>query len=358
MNPLLTALRIFPSREAAFKVLAPVFFLFAMFYSAPAHAVSGCISLFGVSFCANSCEINNTLGIGQGSLGALDNSIGTTICRFIESVAQVPTLFAALSYLFGLVLAVFAILKLREHVEQPQQVSIWEPIKRFVAGGMFFALPYVMSAAANTISGGDINDIGGLPFQAGSPSSGGLDSMLFFFVLDIFSPVMALVKAFGYIAGIILIMVGISRMLKSTQEGAKGPGGLGTIMTFLVAGVLLSSNTLLTAVSGSLFDTTVFGLLSDGHVAKFPLLSVGTGDAAINSNITAVLGSVVSFMVIIGVISFVRGIFIMRDVAEGNGQASLMAASTHIIGGALAVNMGSVINAIQSTFGLSVVSFI
>ena len=104
----------------------------------------------------------------------------------------------------------------------------------------------------------------------------------------------------------------------------------------------------------------VAGLFGGGpnYIATMSFLSMSSGDANIDSHILAVIGSVVGFMILVGVIAFIRGIFILRDVAEGNGQASLMAASTHIIGGALAVNMGSVINAIQSTFGLSVVSFI
>ena len=58
---------------------------------------------------------------------------------------------------------------------------------------------------------------------------------------------------------------------------------------------------------------------------------------------------------ILGWISFIRGWFILRDVAEGNQQASMMAAMTHIFGGALAVNLGPVLNAVQETFGLTAV---
>ena len=57
-------------------------------------------------------------------------------------------------------------------------------------------------------------------------------------------------------------------------------------------------------------------------------------------------------MTIIGYISFLRGFFILKEVAEGGGQASLMAAVTHIFGGALAVNLGPLMNAVQSTLGL------
>jgi len=67
----------------------------------------------------------------------------------------------------------------------------------------------------------------------------------------------------------------------------------------------------------------------------------------------AVITSVIKFMIVIGIISFVRGLFIVRSVAEGNQQASMMAAVTHLIGGTLAVNLGPVLNAVQETLGTS-----
>jgi hypothetical protein len=58
-------------------------------------------------------------------------------------------------------------------------------------------------------------------------------------------------------------------------------------------------------------------------------------------------------MIIIGIISFIRGWFIIRDVAEGNQQASMMAGATHIIGGALAINLGPILAAVQNTLGIT-----
>ena len=58
-------------------------------------------------------------------------------------------------------------------------------------------------------------------------------------------------------------------------------------------------------------------------------------------------------MTIVGLISFVRGIFIIRSVAEGSGQASIMAGVTHLVGGALAVNLGPLLAAVQWTLGIT-----
>ena len=65
------------------------------------------------------------------------------------------------------------------------------------------------------------------------------------------------------------------------------------------------------------------------------------------------IAAIVAFVAIIGWVSFIRGLFILRGVSEGSGQASMMAAVTHIIGGAIAVNLGGFIMAVQNTLGIT-----
>ncbi len=353
-------------KNIAMKFVAPLLFAMVFFFDSPAHAFNFCITIIGTPICMGVNQCNSPGGISAvlDTLG--DRTLGDVICNIISGSSLIPTLLAAVSYLFGLTLVIFGILKTREHVENPQQVQIWEPIKRFVAGGAFLALPIVIEAAMVTLTGGS-NDghLNNFKVASGAPSGGGLDALLFFFILDIFKPMLKLVSAFSYLAGIILVMIGIGRLLKTSQEGAKGPGGIGTIFTFLVAGILLSIDVVMGAAVGTFFGDSFTGMIggalgvsNSNEISSFGLLSLSTGSGAIDSHIQAVISAVVGFMIIVGVVAFVRGIFILRDVAEGGQQASLMAAVTHIIGGAFAVNIGGVMNAVQSTFGLSVVSFI
>lgn len=288
------------------------------------------------------------IGGGGGTCSLGGGTLGTIICNLLAGTALIPYLLAAVSYLFGLFLITMGVVKTKEHVEDGRQVPLSEPVKRFVAGGGFLALPTVATAAKNTLTGGFNAAFVNTGFN-GNLSSGGLDAMIFMLVYDIFTPMMFLISGFGYIAGIILTMIGVSRLLKSAQEGPKGPGGLGTIFTFIVAGILFSIDSIMRAATGTLFGGTA--------VQTYGLLSTSTGDVAIDGHIVGVISSVIGFMIIIGLIAFVRGIFILREVAEGNGQASIMAAMSHIIGGALAVNIGSVVNAVQNTFGLNFIGF-
>ncbi|MCI5060371.1 MAG: hypothetical protein MRY79_04785 [Alphaproteobacteria bacterium] len=281
---------------------------------------------------------------GQGAAGGGGGStLGSVITNLMNSTEGFPSLFAGFCYLCGLVFGFLGIWKLRMHVENPNQTEIWDPLKRFLAGGAFFSLPYLRDVVIETMAKGT-DDISGSDFNTGGASSTGLDAMLVALMRDVWDPLQMIFVVFGYIAGLILIIIGVSRLLKSEQEGARGPMGFGTIMTFIVAGALLSLNKMLGAASESLFQSGAMN-----HAA----LSYTKGMEGSVGHANAVIGAIMAFVAILGWISFIRGFFIMRGVAEGNQQASAMAGLTHIIGGAIAVNLGAFINAVQSTLGIT-----
>lgn len=275
--------------------------------------------------------------------GAGGQSMSDVICNMWAGTAVLPGFLSAAAYLFGIVLGIWGLLKVKDHVLNPQQTSIWEPIARLIAGGAFFALPAVLGAARNTI--GALLDMKTSNFSGGV-SGGGLDAMMVAFVTDIYGPMVFLINWFGYVAGVILVMIGISRLLKSAQEGPRGPGGLGTIMTFLAGGAFLSFGPMVAMMGSTLFNSPIT------EVAPALTYTNGMENNAIMHTQT-VIHSILQFMIILGMISFARGLFIIRGVAEGNQQASMMAGVTHIVGGAMAVNLGPVLNAVQTTLGLT-----
>lgn len=276
-----------------------------------------------------------------------DGTLGGVICNVVESSASVPGVFTGISYLMGLILGIWGILKLREHVDNPNQVQIWDPVKRFVAGGAFFALPTVLQAAYNTVALG-IDAYDGSSYNSEGASGGGLDAMMVALVGSVWQPSQMLFFGFCYLAGIVLIIIGISRLLKTEQEGPRGPTGIGTFMTFLVAGALLSIDKIMGATNFSLFTDI------EGRGLNFAELAYTAGmtDTEVG-HANAVIAAAMAFIAIVGWVSFIRGFFIMRGVAEGNSQSSMMAGMTHIIGGAIAVNLGAMIQAVQETLGIA-----
>lgn len=291
--------------------------------------------------------INNLFALIFGPAGCVGaaQTVGTILCNVVKSTNTLPGFITALSYLIGIIMAVTGLIKLKDHVLNPNQTPLSDFAKRMVAGGALFGLPVVTGAVQKLITGGNGSGLTATAYAGDASGGGGLDTMMAALIQDISVPLMNVLNGFGYLAGIVLTVIGIMRLLNTAQQGPRGPAGTGTIMTFVVAGLLFSTGTLVEAFSGSLFGTAT--------VKTFAVLQTSSGDAAVDDHILAVISTVLMFMTLVGWISVIRGMFILRDVAEGNGQASLMAAVTHMLGGSLAVNLGPLMNAVQNTFGLS-----
>lgn len=315
--------------------------------SGVSSAVAGLITAAGSFLNSAISSIINWI-FGSTGCGTVIESgtgtIGDVICNVIESSSNLPGFISAIAYMMGMIMAVTALIKLKDHVESPSHNPLSASLKRFVAGGALFMLPTITEATETLLTGQGAVAGTDTGVSGSAVASYGLDAMMVALIVDIYEPLSDLLGAFGYLAGLVLVVIGISRLLKTAQDGPNGPTGLGTIMTFVVAGVLFTLDDIMTAFTGSLFGSP--------DITTYAILATPTNDMVIDEHILAVISSVLLFMMLVGWISFIRGFFILRDVAEGK-QASLMAAVTHIFGGALAVNLGPLMNAVQATFGLS-----
>ena len=68
-----------------------------------------------------------------------------------KSIEQVPGLLTGIAYMFGLLLGVLGVLKVKDHVENPGQTPLKDGAIRMASGGALFALPIVYESMANTI---------------------------------------------------------------------------------------------------------------------------------------------------------------------------------------------------------------
>ncbi len=289
--------------------------------------------------------------------------LGQVVCNAMQNASGFPIILTSISYLIGLVMGIWGLFKIRDHVVDPGRTGLNEGVMRLLAGGAFFAFPYLTIIFRTTLlpptlvglttitTNTTFNET--VPLLACNPVltffgfvGPSLDQAMTCFMNDLLGPVHVVLNFFATVAGMIFIMIGISRLIKTSQEGARGPGGMGTIGTFIIGGILLSATTILRAVSSSMFGSPVTATFASMRYTTG--MSIAETQAAHN-----VVSAVLKFMIIVGMISFVRGVFIMRDVAEGRQQASTMAGLTHIIGGALAVNLGPLLNAVQASLGIT-----
>lgn len=158
---------------------------------------------------------------------------------------------------------------------------------------------------------------------------------------NIYPNIWKMVTAFCYVAGFSLALRGVYhlkaygelRTMMSTQTSLKTP-----IVFFIVAAVMMFIPT-----AFSIASSTVFGYGSP--------LSYTQIDSSLDP---AMLKALVGLVNIVGLISFVRGWFILvAHAQQPGGQATIGKAATHIIGGLLAMNVVGLGKIIWNTFGFN-----
>jgi len=75
------------------------------------------------------------------------------------SIASLPGLISGLAYLFGSLIGVLGIMKIKDHVENPTQTPLKDGAIRLAAGGGLFALPIIYDAMFTTIGTGTTADV-------------------------------------------------------------------------------------------------------------------------------------------------------------------------------------------------------
>src|SRR5688572_11699390 len=84
----------------------------------------------------------------------------------VESSKEMPGLLSGLAYLLGLILAGMGVIKMKEHVENPNQARLREPVAHLFAGGGLFALPAIYEAMKSMFGPESLFEVGALDLDA------------------------------------------------------------------------------------------------------------------------------------------------------------------------------------------------
>ena len=283
---------------------------------------------------------------------------GAVLTNFANSLLDVPRLLADIAYVAGIFFAISGVYKFKDHVDgsgtREAPVPISAGIKRFLAGGMLFSLPFMSNVMQNSLLPAGTNTITqrvalhGRPACA-VPGACGMDTMIWDFMNSIAGPATFLLRVFSWIAAILLLVTGIIRLTKSAQEGPRGPGGLGTILTFIASGAFFSLADMM-----GVFSTSLFGNATMTAHVELDKTVVTAADAL---QIDPFIEALMTFITIVGFIAFIRGWFVLKAFGDGNSQVSIAQALTFLIGGTLAINLGSLVNALEATVGVTGITF-
>lgn len=282
---------------------------------------------------------------------AQDKTLGDMTNSLYNTFVSVQTFLSVLSYVLGTFFSITGLQQLRNNVDDPGRNPAHAFLLRLGAAGFFLFAPSAANMLVATLSGGDgvgkagivtTQDQVDITADTFGSAGAGLDKAFGRFVVDIASPMLDnAIPIFAYVAGLTLMLIGLKRLALANGDGAQAPGGLGTAGTFLVAAGLMAFGYIMYTLQGTLFGTSV--LYSN------PILNIGSSDQALNDQANQVMWAIFIFLRIVGYISVLRGLFMLRAVAEG-GNVSMMGVMTHMIAGALLANGGMLIQSIQCTF--------
>ena len=169
-----------------------------------------------------------------------------------------------------------------------------------------------------------------------------LGQALISLVEDLEPGLLGLISTFCYLLGVVCFVQGCLRLLKHSEDRSHAPPLSGTLLSFLLSAGFVSLPQVLAAAGESLFGTTATASASLGY---------GTSQG---TNYDALLGAVFTIVNIVGLIAFIKGAFVLRAASDGKPGATSGRAFLHMIGGITAWYVVTVIEAVQTTLGITV----
>lgn len=168
----------------------------------------------------------------------------------------------------------------------------------------------------------------------------GLAGALIALVENITAPVLGLISVACWILAICAFLAGALRLIQHASQG-RTPSGWGTLMWFMVAVVLVRLPEWVAAAGRSLFATAP----SNAQVTL--------GYGAPTADWTQLIGAVLTIVSLIGLLAIIKGLFALRAAADGSGRETVPAASMNIIGGVCAWHIVPLLDAVQTTLGVT-----
>ena len=174
-----------------------------------------------------------------------------------------------------------------------------------------------------------------------SSGDGGIGGALIRAVEDLDASVMALIWAACYLLAALAFVQGCLRLLRHANSGGAGPSLWSAAVSILIAGVLMALPGVLEGAG-----ETFFGAES----ATSATLGYGGG----GHDYGKLLAALAWIVRVVGLIGFVKGIYVLRGASDGVPGATVSGASMHMIGGAMAWHILPLLGAVQTTLGITV----
>lgn len=277
-------------------------------------------------------------------------TFGRMLCNAKDSISPIAPLISAIAYIAAAIITIRGTYLLKKHAEAPHQQVMSAGIWHVLGGGALASLPAFAGMLQGSFglkgTGGASGCVPGDVVDA----SGGLDVMMQNFTNNISQPMTTLVSAIAIVVGLTYIFKGLSASTKiGTDPRAAAPTAI--IVNLVIGAVLISIGSSLKLMVMSLFGGSVVKMRDFAGINWSQIDTNATNTAAIDKTVEAIL----MFIQVIGMIAFVRGWLVLKKAAEG-GQATVAQGLTHLIGGAMAVNIAWMLKVMDNTFGTGILN--
>ena len=172
-----------------------------------------------------------------------------------------------------------------------------------------------------------------------------LGAALIAFARDLAPSLLTLIAWVGYIMALLVFLQGCLRLLKASEDRFHAPSPAGTALCFLLTVVFATLSQWLDAGG-----RTFFGDAALPGTARLAYL----GEAPRHAELLAAMFLIVA---VAGVIAFIRGALMLRAAADGQAGAATPRAFAHLIGGLACWHMPAVLQALQASLGLQLLTF-
>ena len=176
-----------------------------------------------------------------------------------------------------------------------------------------------------------------------SSPSGGIGGALIRAVEDLDPYAMALIWAVCALLAVFAFVQGCLRLMRHANTGGAGPSLWSAGASFLIAGVLMALPGVLAGAGETFFGT---------DSATSAVLAYGGG----GHDYGKLVDALVWIVRVVGLISFAKGMYVLRGASDGVPGATVSGASMHMLGGAMAWHILLLLGAVQTTLGISVLT--
>ncbi|MDD5586221.1 MAG: hypothetical protein PHY92_04600 [Alphaproteobacteria bacterium] len=286
--------------------------------------------------------------LGPLDVWAEDLTLGLIVCHIRGNIIPIAPLLSAMAYVAGAMLGISGLMLLKKHADNPNDSQVVKALAHLLGGGALAVFPAAVGTMQATLHLG-ASASGGKDCAPGTPVSGaaGLDTMMQNFVNNIYQPMFSALSVLSFLVGAFLIYRGL---LKGSKVGTD-PRAAAThsiLVNLLIGGVMVSIGAMLPVMEETLFGPTTTTFSGINWTAI-----VGTADTT-KADLT--IKAILMFVQVIGAIAFVRGWLMIKNAVEGTAQVTVPQGLTHVIGGTMAINIGTMLKLFDTTFGTGLIN--